>query len=104
MREGLKPQNKHFIRDRKRNYRDTHRREGHMKTEAEVGGMDLQAKACQGYAESQQKQGKVSGTVSHSVPPERNHPADTLILTFPSSRTVKECISDVLSHQVYGNL
>lgn len=57
-----------------------------------------------GYAESQQKQGEVFGTVSHSVPPERNHSADTLILTFPSSRTVKECISDVLSHHVYGSL
>lgn len=75
-----------------------------MKTEAEAGWTDPQAKACQGYAESQQKQGEVFGTVSHSVPPERNHSADTLILTFPPSRTVKECISDVLSHHIYGSL
>ena len=53
-----------------------------MKTEEEVGVMYLQAKERQGNADSHQKLGELPGTVSRSVPPEGNHPADTLILIF----------------------
>ena len=117
MMEGLKPPNEHLYQRHKNNWqRHTQesgpredggrgRRDGSTSQGMSRGRRDgSTSQGMSGDAESQQKRGEVFGTVSHSVPPERSHPADSFILTFPSSRSVKECISDVLSHQVYGNL
>lgn len=73
-----------------------------MKTEAEIGGMHLQAKVLQGKPGSYQK-GEEARMDSPLEPSERSMALPTLG-RFLAVRTVRKYISTVSSHLILGNL
>ena len=76
MRVGPKSKEREICIER---HRHTHRQVGHVKTKAEIGKMQLQAKKCQDLGEppdARKRQGRI---LPKSL--QREHgPADTLIL------------------------
>ena len=77
-----------FIRRGKTTQRHTHREEGHVKTEAEIGVMQPQAKECQGLTaivRSWKRQGKILSRV-----PEGAQLCSHADLGLLVSRTVRE--------------
>lgn len=73
-----------------------------MKTEAETGGMHLQAKVLQGKPGSYQK--LEEARMDSPLEPAQRSMALQTLGGFLAVRTVREYISTVSSHQILGNL